>query len=98
MLRGIDLQGLLTKVKQTEPDADLPPLAYGVPEEPVLYPDAEDADLDQSLGFTALRWLIGDLSPRAVEATLQALATLPDTVPVEQPSEEASANDASPTS
>ena len=76
MLRGVDLHDTLTKVNQTEPDADLPPLAYGVPEEPVLYPDAEDADLDQSLGTPALRWLVGDVSPRAVDASLQALAAL----------------------
>ena len=76
MLRGVDLHDTLTRVKQTEPDADLPPLAYEVPEEPVLYPDAEDADLDQSLGSAALRWLVGDVSPRAVEASLQALSAL----------------------
>lgn len=83
MLRGVDLHGTLAKVKQTEPDADLPPLAYGVPEEPVLYPDAEDADLDQSLGLQALRWLVGDSSPRAVDATLAALTALSSEPPAE---------------
>jgi uncharacterized Zn finger protein len=81
MLRGVDLHGTLAKVKQTEPDTELPPLAYGVPEEPVLYPDAEDADLDQSLGLQALRWLVGDVSPRAVYATLEALNALQDEPP-----------------
>ena len=76
LLRGVDLHGTLAKVKQTEPDAELPPLAFGVPEEPVLYPDAEDADLDQSLGLQAMRWLVGDVSQRAVDATLQALMEL----------------------
>jgi len=83
MLRGVDLHDTLTKVNQTEPDADLPALAYGVPEEPVLYPDAEDADLDQSLGTPALRWLVGDVSPRAVDAVLQALQALGDAPPAE---------------
>lgn len=78
MLRGVDLHGTLAKVKQVELDTELPPLAYGVPEEPVLYPDAEDADLDQSLGLQALRWLVGDVSPRAVAATLAALNGLSD--------------------
>jgi uncharacterized Zn finger protein len=78
MLRGVDLHGTLAQVKQAEVDTDLPPLAYGVPEEPVLYPDAEDADLDQSLGLQALRWLVGDVSPRAVAATLAALNGLSD--------------------
>lgn len=76
MLRGVDLHSTLAKVKQTAPDTELPPLAFGVPEEPVLYPDAEDADLDQSLGLQAMRWLIGDVSQRAVDATLQALSDL----------------------
>lgn len=78
MLRGVDLHSTLAKVKQIAPDTELPPLAYGVPEEPVLYPDAEDADLDQSLGLQALRWLVGDVSPRAVYATLEALNALSD--------------------
>ena len=81
MLRGIDLHDTLTKVNQSEPDSDLPPLAFDVPEEPVLYPDAEDADLDQSLGTPALRWLVGDVSPRAVDATLHALKALPTELP-----------------
>ena len=86
MLRGIDLQGLLAKVRQTDADGDLPPLAFGVPEEPVLYPDAEDADLDQSLNPPALRWLLGEASPRAVDAALRALAALPSGEIVAAPS------------
>lgn len=81
LLRGVDLHSTLAKVKQTELDTELPPLAFGVPEEPVLYPDAEDADLDQSLGLQAMRWLIGDVSPRAVDATLQALSDLSSEAP-----------------
>ena len=42
----------------------------------MLYPDAEDADLDQSLGRPALTWLIGEVSPRSVDATLRALSEL----------------------
>jgi uncharacterized Zn finger protein len=79
MLRGIDLQALLTKVRQTTADADLPPLAFGVPEEPVLYPDAEDADLGQPLGGVQVRWLLGELSPRLVDAVLAAIDALPET-------------------
>lgn len=86
MLRGVDLHSTLAKVKQTAPDTELPPLAFGVPEEPVLYPDAEDADLDQSLGLQAMRWLIGDVSQRAVDATLQALSDLStELTPVKPP-------------
>ncbi|HEX6811452.1 MAG TPA: hypothetical protein VF384_07505 [Planctomycetota bacterium] len=82
LLRGIDLQALLAKVQQATPEGDLPPLAFGVAEEPVLYPDAEDADLGQSLGRTQVRWLIGDVPQRHVDAALKALTELPE-VPVE---------------
>lgn len=79
LLRGIDLQTLLAKVQQVAPDQELPPLAFGVPEEPVLYPDAEDADLSQGLTPTQVRWLNGDVSSRLVEAALNALAAMPAT-------------------
>ncbi|MBL8731376.1 MAG: hypothetical protein JNN13_03285 [Planctomycetes bacterium] len=81
LLRGVDLQVLLAKVRQTEPEADLPPLAFGVPEEPVLYPDAEDTDLGQVLTPAQMRWLIDAPSERAVGAALKALAALPSTPP-----------------
>lgn len=76
MLRGVDLHSTLAQVKASVSEAELPPLAYGVPEEPVLYPDAEDADLDQSLGLQAHRWLVGDVSSRATQATFAALEAL----------------------
>ena len=85
MLRGVDLQAMLAKVRQTEPDADLPPLAFGVPEEPVLYPDAEDADLGQSLGPAQVRWFTGAVPRACVEAALQALAALPLVPPPIEP-------------
>ena len=64
------------------PDGDLPPLAFGVPEEPVLYPDAEDADLGQSLTMAQIRWLTGEVSDRLAKAALQALGALADKPPV----------------
>jgi hypothetical protein len=85
MLRGVDLQAMLAKVRQTEPDGDLPPLAFGVPEEPVLYPDAEDADLGQSLSPAQVRWFTGALSQRSVDAALAALAALPAEPPPAAP-------------
>lgn len=97
MLRGVDLHDTLAKVKQIAPDTELPPLAYGVPEEPVLYPDAEDADLDQSLGLQALRWLVGDVSPRAVYATLEALNALSDEPPPPEDETKAQVDSTAPT-
>jgi len=79
LLRGVDLQALLAGIHQTSPDGDLPPLAFAVPEEPVLYPDAEDADLGQCLTPAQVRWLAGETSPRFVTAALAALAALPTT-------------------
>lgn len=81
LLRGIDLQAMLAKVRQVEPDDDLPPLAFGVPEEPVLYPDAEDADLGQVLTPAQVRWFAGGTSDRCAAAALQALAALPEVPP-----------------
>lgn len=81
LLRGVDLHALLAKVHQSTPDGDLPPLAFGVPEEPVLYPDAEDADLGQGLTTTQVRWFVGDISSRLVDAALQTLDRLPATPP-----------------
>ena len=85
MLRGVDLQALFAKVRQTEADGDLPPLAFGVPEEPVLYPDAEDADLGQPLGAVQVRWFLGELPQPLVDAVLAAVDALPATAPVPPP-------------
>ncbi|MBM3972942.1 MAG: hypothetical protein FJ301_02435 [Planctomycetes bacterium] len=85
MLRGVDLQALLARVRQTEPDSELPPLAYGVPEEPVLFPDAEDADLGQTLSSMQVRWFTGALADRCVEAALKALHGLSATTPPPPP-------------
>lgn len=76
VLRGIDLHGLLAKVKQTGTDPDQPPLAFAAAEEPVLYPDAEDADLDNALASHQVKWLLGTSSPRFVDAALAALSRL----------------------
>ncbi|MEQ1631187.1 MAG: hypothetical protein ABL997_02365 [Planctomycetota bacterium] len=76
VLRGIDLHGLLAKVRQTGSDPDLPPLAFGAPEEPVLYPEAEGVDLDAALAPTQVRWLLGDVTPRSLEAVRRCLDAL----------------------
>ena len=73
VLRGIDLHGLLAKVRQTGSDPDLPPLAFGAPEEPVLYPEAENVNLDAALTPTQVRWLLGDVTPRSLEAVRRCL-------------------------
>lgn len=76
VLRGTDLHALLAKVRQVGVDPDLPPLAFAAPEEPVLYPEAEDADLDTTLSRSQIRWLLGVAHERAVEATIKAIDKL----------------------
>lgn len=76
VLRGIDLHALLAKVRQTGADPDLPPLAFAAPEEPVLYPEAEDADLDTTLSKSQVRWMLGVVHDRTVEAAIKALDKL----------------------
>lgn len=76
LLRGIDLHKLLADVHAEAHDDDLPPLPFGVPEEPVLYPDAEDADLGQCLSPPQVHWLLGEGSSRFAEASLRALDDL----------------------
>jgi len=89
MLRGVDLHALLTEVHKTAHESDLPPLPFGAPEEPVLYPDAEDADLGQSMGQTQIRWLQGEISARFSDAALDALEALASTgdEPAKEPAE-----------
>lgn len=95
-LRGVDLHATLAKVNQSEPDGDLPPLAFGVPEEPVLYPDAEDADLGQSLGNEQVRWFTGALRLDCVDAALKALVNLPLTPPAPQAPQAAASAESPP--
>jgi uncharacterized Zn finger protein len=75
-LRGIDLHGLLAKVNQAGHDPDQPPLAFGCAEEPVLYPDSEDAELDNELQPAQVAWLQGTVSAPFVDAALAALERL----------------------
>jgi hypothetical protein len=75
-LRGIDVHTLMAKVSQQSHDQDLPPLAFGCAEEPVLYPDSEDAELDNELAAPQVAWLQGNVSPRFVDAAVAALSRL----------------------
>ena len=75
-LRGLDLHDLLAKVKQSAPDPDQPPLAFGAPEVPVLYPEAEDADLESPMTPAQVRWLLGTAPQRFVDAAFTALQRL----------------------
>lgn len=73
LLRGADLHALLARVRQQAPEQEHLPLPFGAPEEPVLYPEAEDADLDSAMSSQQTAWLLGEVSPRLFDAALQAL-------------------------
>ena len=73
-MRGVDLGNLLEQARQSS-DEDLPPLAFGACEEPILFPEGEDGDLENILTPGQSRRLLGVLSPhvgRAVETAMQA--------------------------
>lgn len=70
-LRGVDLRELLEQAKRTTPNEDLPPLAYGATEEPVLFPEGEDGDLDYVLSRGQTASLLG-MQSRAAEIAVRA--------------------------
>lgn len=79
VLRGVDLRDLLEKARTTSLDEDLPPLAFGATEEPVLFPEGEEGDLDYILGQGQIRHLLGLLPTElieAVEAEIESYAKL----------------------
>ena len=58
ILRGIDFRNLLDQAAGPAAGGELPPLAYGA-EEPILFPEGEDGDLDSILSSGQVRGLIG---------------------------------------
>lgn len=74
VLRGVDLHDLLSRARSSEPDPNLPPLAFGSEEEPVLFPEGEDGDLEFVLSLGQSSHLLGDVPALVDEAAEQALA------------------------
>lgn len=72
ILRGVDLHGLFALAAKGAGD-DLPPLAYGAKEDPVLYPEGEDGDLDYPLDPQQVHLLLGDRGPRLETAVMDAI-------------------------
>lgn len=73
-LRGVDLRDLLDRARSSEPDPELPPLAFGADEEPILYPEGEEGDLEFTLSAGQSAQLLGVMSPLVDEAVAEALA------------------------
>ena len=65
-LRGVDLRYLLEEAQKTAAEADLPPLSFGSVEEPVLFPEGEEAELDSALGDGEVRDLLATHQPQLV--------------------------------
>ena len=72
VLRGVDLHDLF-RLAEKGGGEDLPPLSFGASEDPVLYPEAEEWDLDSTLHPHQVAQLLGDRSPRIEEAVTKAL-------------------------
>ena len=74
LMRGVDLGGLLDMARKGTGE-DLPPLAYGASEEPILFPEGEEGDLENILTPGQSRRLLGVMSSQvevAVQRALQA--------------------------
>ena len=72
-LRGIDLRDLLKRARSSDPDPDLPPLAFSATEEPVLFPEGEEGDLDTVMSEGQVAQLLGSAAGAADEASTRAL-------------------------
>jgi uncharacterized Zn finger protein len=86
-LRGVELRQLLEEAARPRADESSPPLAFGSTEEPVLFPEGEDGDLDATLGTAEIRDLIGAHSPTLVEAADAAIAAYVARATAAEPSE-----------
>ena len=72
IMRGVDLRGLLDLAKRGSGE-ELPPLAFGASEEPILFPEGEEGDLENVLAPGQSRRLLGVTSPQVETAVERAL-------------------------
>jgi len=75
-LRGVNTRELIDKASSTELRTDGPTLAFGADEEPVLFPEGGDGDLDTTLTREQIASLIGLAAPATYAAVDAALAAL----------------------
>jgi uncharacterized Zn finger protein len=72
VMRGIDLGALLDQARRGSAE-DLPKLAYGASEEPILFPEGEEGDFENTLTPGQSRRLLGVASPQIERAVANAL-------------------------
>lgn len=89
-LRGVNIRDLIEKATNTDVRHDGPALAFGAEEEPVLFPEAGDGDLDSSLTREQIASLVGLAPPSAYTAVAEALLALDQPPPALEPANESS--------
>ncbi len=75
-LRGLDLHDLLARASTEQPDERHPALAYAAVEEPLLFPEGEEGDLEYVLTREQVARLLGLLPPDLVAAAAAAVEGL----------------------
>jgi uncharacterized Zn finger protein len=84
IMRGVDLRGLLDMARKGTGE-DLPPLAYGASEEPILFPEGEEGDLENILTPGQSRRLLGVMSSQVEVAVPRALQVYVESGAEEEP-------------
>ena len=59
LLRGVNLRDLLDRASRPPAEGELPPLPFGCREEPVLFPEGADGELDDPFEAGQIRSLLG---------------------------------------
>lgn len=76
VLRGVDLRQLLEQASRPPEPGEHPPLSFGAREEPILFPDCEDVDLDVALAIGQVRNLLGAHQAGKVQVVAAAIDAL----------------------
>ncbi|MBK8980580.1 MAG: hypothetical protein IPM29_32150 [Planctomycetes bacterium] len=74
VLRGVPLRDLLDKASRPPAEGELPPLAFGAREEPVLFPEGAGIALDTPLSQSEIRALLGSYQAGKIETVAAAIA------------------------
>jgi hypothetical protein len=75
-LRGVDLRELLEKAARAPAEGELPPLSFGAKEEPVLFPEGSEREVDSSLAPGQIRYLVDAEQSAALGVVAAAITAL----------------------
>lgn len=76
VVRGVELRKLLNQAARPPEEGELPSLAFGAREEPVLFPEGEEGDLDESLSPGQVRQLLGAYQSAVLDVVDTAIRAL----------------------